>query len=195
MKVAIISDIHENFHNLILTLIELEKLKIERILLLGDLMNNGIAKILAASLIPVFGIWGNNDGDKIAITKTSLRPGSNLEMGFGTYDFLEIDGRKLFLTHYPLLAKSMAKSGDFDAIFYGHDHKKNIDTFGKCLILNPGEISGHKTGEATFAVYDTSTNEAEIKIINNSMSLKTKTVDNYLEKNKLTLGEGKTRIY
>jgi len=68
MKIAIISDIHENFHNLILALQEIEKHDIEQIICLGDLMNAGIAKILATQKIPVFMIWGNNDGEKVDIT-------------------------------------------------------------------------------------------------------------------------------
>ena len=58
MKIAIISDIHENFHNLILALQEMEKQGIQQIICLGDLMNSGIAKILATQTIPVFMIWG-----------------------------------------------------------------------------------------------------------------------------------------
>ena len=52
MKIAIISDIHENFHNLILALESMATHNIEQILCLGDLMNSGIAKILAAQDIP-----------------------------------------------------------------------------------------------------------------------------------------------
>jgi predicted phosphodiesterase len=82
MKLAIISDIHENFHNLTLFFKTIEKsnIYIHKILFLGDFINNGIAKILASSPIPVYAIWGNNDGDKVAITKTALSSGSNLEV-------------------------------------------------------------------------------------------------------------------
>ena len=73
-----------------------------------------------------------------------------------------LGGRKLFLTHYPQLVNSMAKTGDFDAVFYGHNHNKRIDRAGNCLILNPGELSAHKTGSASFAVYDSESNDAEI---------------------------------
>ena len=125
-------------------------------------MNHGIAKMLSFSSIPVFSIWGNNDGDKANIMRVALAPGSNLEIGLETFDIIEIEKRKIFLTHYPILAKPMAKSGDFDAVFYGHDHKFNLDKIGNCLIVDPGEISAHKTSKATFAIYDTETNEAEI---------------------------------
>lgn len=195
MKIAIISDIHENFHNLILALKHIKKFHVKKIIMLGDLINPAIAKVLVASEIPVFAIWGNNDGDKVAITKASLSKGSNLEMGFDTYDFLELGGRKLFLTHYPLLARSMAKSGDFDAVFYGHDHKKNLDRVGNCIIVNPGELSAHKTGKATFAIYDTDSNTAEIIELRKTVSTKTKESEEHLEKMNFTFSKTKTHKY
>ena len=68
MKLAIISDIHENFHNLILALQEMEQHDVSQIICLGDLMNTGIAKLLAAQSIPTHLVWGNNDGEKVEIT-------------------------------------------------------------------------------------------------------------------------------
>lgn len=179
MKIAIISDIHDNSHNLISFFEQIKGKNIKQIIFLGDFMNNGVAKMLASFSIPVFAIWGNNDGEKVAITKTSLSDGSNLTVGFDTFDILEFDSRKIFLTHYPTLAKPMAKSGEFDAVFYGHDHKKNIDQFGNCLVVNPGEISAHKTAEATYAIYDTDTNTAELFVIEGSISVRTDKVQQY----------------
>lgn len=173
MKIAVISDIHENAHNLVLFFKEIEKYNIEKIIFLWDFINNGIAKLLAASKIPIFAVRWNNDWDKVAITKTSLLDWSNLEVGFSTFDKLEIDWRKIFLTHYPMLAKPMAKSGDFYAVFYGHNHEKNIENINNCLLLNPGEISAHKTKTASFAIYDTEYNSWEIYELDQSISLET----------------------
>jgi putative phosphoesterase len=195
MKIAIISDIHENFHNLVLFFKEVKKYDVEKIVFLGDFINNGIAKMLASSKIPVVAIWGNNDGDKVAITKTTLSKKSNMIIGFDTYDFLEIDNRKLFITHYPLLAKPMAKSGEFDAVFCGHNHKKNMEKINNCLIVNPGEISAHKTGKASFAVYDTKTNNAEIIEIEGAISTKSKEVVAYLQKMKFDFSKSRTNKY
>jgi len=195
MKIAVISDIHENFHNLVLFLEQIQKHDIEKNIFLGDFINNGIAKILANLDIPVIAIWGNNDGEKVAITKTSLAEQSNMSIGFSTYDFLAIENKKIFITHYPLLAKPMAKSGEFDVVFYGHDHKRNIDKVEKCLIVNPGEISAHKTGRASFAIYDTKTNTAEIIDIKNAISTKTEKVAEYLSNVNFTFSKSKTHKY
>ena len=182
MKVAIISDIHDNFHNLILVLKKIKKNKdIKKIIFLGNFINNGIAKILAGLNIPVRAIWGNNDGDKSAITKTSLNTKSNMTTADNVYDFLEIENRKIFITHYPDIAKPMAKSGEFDAVFYGHNHIKNKDRIGDCLVVNPGEVSGHKNSQISFAIYDTEKNDAEIIDVEGGVFVKNKEVEEYLD--------------
>jgi hypothetical protein len=174
MKIAIISDIHDNAHNLVQALELIYKSDAEKIIFLGDFVGAAIANLLVSSEIPVFAIWGNNDGDRALITKFSLGEKSNLEVGFDIFDTFEIDGKKLFLTHYPFIAKSMAKSGDFDAVFYGHNHLKHKERIGNCLLLNPGEVGAYKTGEPTLAMYDTQTNDAEILKIPNSITANTK---------------------
>ena len=179
MKIAIISDVHDNAHNLVLVLEAINKIgEVEKILFLGDFAGAAIAGLLSASPIPVFAIWGNNDGDKYQITKFSLAEDSNMEISFTNYDILEIDDRKLFLTHFPMLAKPMAKSGEFDAVFYGHDHLKYKEFIDNCLVINPGEIGAYKTGVASFAIYDTKNNNGEILEIENSITTNTKISQN-----------------
>lgn len=195
MKIAVISDIHDNFHNLFLFFKEIKKHRIEKILFLGDFMNNGIAKVLASCEVPVVSIFGNNDGDKVAITKTALSKRSNLSVGFDTFDFLEIDSRKIFITHYPILAKPMAKSGDFDAVFYGHNHLKNIEIINSCIVVNPGELSAHKTGVASFAIYDTKSNYVEIVDIPKAITTKTKEVTENLKKIQFKFSKSKSHEY
>jgi hypothetical protein len=173
MKIAVISDIHDNAHNIVLALEEISKTDVEQIYFLGDFVGAGISKILINSSIPVYAIWGNNDGDRVVITKFSLEEGSNMSVGFDTYDVVEIDNRKIFLTHYPMIANAMAKSGEFDAVFYGHNHLKNKERINDCLVLNPGEVGAYKTGMGSYAIYDTKTNDAEIFEIENSITTNT----------------------
>jgi len=191
MKIAIISDIHENFYNLVSFYEKIEQSDVEQILCLWDLMNNGIAKILAHSGIPVQMIWWNNDGSKVAITKTSLSQGSKLSVAEESFDIFEIAGRKLFLTHYPVLARPMAKSWDFDAVFFGHTHSSFSQQVGDCLLLNPWEISTNKTGQATFALYDSDTNLAEIIKLDDLKDMTSDKVSNYRKKIWITLPNSK----
>jgi len=148
-------------------------MKILKNIVLGDLLEQQLLGYCVHSPIPVLVFGDNNDGDKCLITKFAMEEGSSLEVGFETFDILEIDDRKLFLTHFPMLAKPMASSKQFDAVFYGHNHLK-IKKNRRLFSLNPGEVGAYKTGVATFAVYDTKTNDAEIIEIDNSITTNTK---------------------
>lgn len=183
MKISILSDIHENFHNLILALQDAEKREVEYIICLGDLMNTGIARILSIQKVPVYLIWGNNDGEKVDIMRASFKDNSNLDVSLSTYDFLELGGKKIFITHYDDLAKPMADSGRYDAVFYGHDHLKSITKIKDSWVVNPGEICAQKTGISSYAIYDTSTNEIELIELKDIVTLKTDFVDQYMKDN------------
>ncbi len=195
MTLGIISDIHENFHNLILALDVLKQREVDHILCLGDLINEGVAKVLAISEIPVFMIWGNNDGEVVGVVKTAEREGSNLTVSANTYDFLRVDGRDVFLTHYDDLARPMALSGEYDAVFYGHTHLAEHTRVGECLVVNPGEIAAQKTGTSTLALYDTSTNDAELIELEGAVSLKTTTSESFLKAHKDRLDFRSASVY
>jgi len=184
MKIAIISDIHENFHNLIIALDDMKSREVSFIICLGDLMNTGIANILSIQDIPVFLIWGNNDGEVVNIVKLTNNEGSQLKVSDKTFDFLELDGKKIFITHYNELAEPMAKSGMYDAVFYGHNHSKKLEKENECWVVNPGEICAQKTGVGSYAIYDTSSNLVELIILENTITLKSPLVNDYLSKHK-----------
>jgi len=188
MRIAVISDIHENFHNLIRSLEEMENRGVEQILCLGDLMNAGVAKILAHHSIPTFLIWGNNDGEKVDIVKASYREGSQLTVSLNTYDFLELGGKKIFISHYDDLAKPMAESGRYDAVFFGHNHIASEEKVENCHLINPGEICAQKSGKSTMAIYDTEKNNVEMIELENIISLKSDLVDEYFRTNMDRLG-------
>lgn len=186
MKIAILSDIHENYHNLVLFCKKVKEIKVDQVICLGDFCNKGMAKILASTKIPTFAVWGNNDAQKMEISHlTESYLNFKTSLTDNTFDFFELDGRKFFLTHWPNLVDSMAKSGDFDAVFYGHTHRFQNEKFKNCLVLNPGEISSHVSGKCTFAIYDTEKNEAEIVELAESLSTKTERAKKYFEENDL----------
>jgi len=187
MKVAVISDIHENFHNLILALKEIEDRKADCIICLGDLINAGIAKVLSIQSVPVYMIWGNNDGEKVDIVKTAYRDNSNLKVSLNVYDFLELDGRNVFVSHYDDLARPMAKSGMYDAVFYGHNHIRSIEHIGDTVVANPGELAAQKSGIASFLMYNTEDNSCALIELEGSISLKSDLVDDYFRTHKEAL--------
>jgi putative phosphoesterase len=178
MKILIISDIHENFDNLVRVFQETKDKNIKQIICLWDLMNNWIAKVIVKHGIPVHLIWWNNDGTKVAITKTFLSSWNTVSDTL--FDIVEFWGKRIFLTHYNNIAESMAKSWDYDAVFYWHDHLQHISIIWDCLLLNPWEVSAHKTHQATYAIYDTDTNDAHIYQLESSTNVRSKETWDYI---------------
>jgi uncharacterized protein len=162
MKIAVFSDIHDNFHNLRLALAEMRRRNITRAYCLGDFISPGIVKQIIDSGIIVFAVWGNNDGEKSRIAKMSCESQGVFQIADTTFSSAEVDGRKIFLTHHSDFAASLARSGDYDAVFYGHDHKEYYALIKNgCILANPGEISSHVTDRSTFLIWDTVSNEIE----------------------------------
>lgn len=173
MKLALLSDIHENYYNLLACIEDMRKEGIEQILFLGDFMNAGIARTLATCGIPVHAILGNNDGDVVSLMAESLREQSAMHLEQKTYSRLEIAGRRIFLTHYPDLVPVAVRSTCFDLVCYGHTHECFSAAYGNCLVVNPGELSAHKFGKATYAVYGTEEHTVRIKELTHCITIRT----------------------
>jgi len=82
----------------------------------------------------------------------------------------------------------MAKSGEYDAVFFGHNHIQSKEKINDCWVVNPGEIAAMKTMKATFAIYDTSNHDIEIIELKNSVSLKTPLMEAYFKEHGEKMG-------
>ncbi|QQS61443.1 MAG: YfcE family phosphodiesterase [Candidatus Moraniibacteriota bacterium] len=161
MIIAIISDIHDHFDYLSWAMNEISQKDVEYILCLGDIVSPFAIKKLSQSPLPVFSIFGNNEGDRARIIRESLREGSSVTMADGEYSEWEKEGKKYFLSHYPDIAEYAACSGKYEAVFHGHTHKKRNEKISHVPIINPGEICGSVTGIVSFALFDTSMKSVE----------------------------------
>jgi len=155
MKIAVISDIHENINNLKKCKEILDNKNINFVIVLGDLVNPGIAKYLGENFKGVC-ILGNNDGDIYNISKNL---GENFDFISKTYTEYELENKKFFLTHYDDLAQVMDKETQ-DFILYGHNHIKFAKIIRNCLVLNPGTLGGIRNSPS-FAIIDTKTKNHE----------------------------------
>lgn len=157
MKLAILSDIHDRLDHLALVLDHESVRTADHLCFLGDFC----APFTLAALIdgypgPIDCVFGNNDGDYFLLCQfasnhervTFHQPLAELELG----------GKKIALHHYPEIGKRLAQSGEYDAVFSGHDHQRYTEMFGETLWANPGEIMG-RFGKVSFGIYDTETGE------------------------------------
>jgi putative phosphoesterase len=157
MKVAILSDIHDNIWKLETLLAGLEA---DALIFCGDFCAPfTLAQICESFAGPIHIVFGNNDGDKLLLAQVAGRF-SHVTL-HGEFAELELDGRRLAVTHYPEIGQALAQGGVHDLVCHGHSHERVIERAGETLRVNPGEVMG-RFGLSTYAVYDTVTGRAEI---------------------------------
>jgi putative phosphoesterase len=166
MKIAIVSDTHNNWANFKKAIEWIKKEKIQLILHCGDICSqetlDDANKLFDAKIKFV---KGNGDHGLDLPEKMELEVEGNPSAGASTELSRMSSGRvKIAFCHFPDLAKKMAQSGKFDVVFYGHTHRPWEEKIKKCHMINPGELAGHFY-KATFAVYDTNTEKLELKVL------------------------------
>ncbi len=162
MKIAVFSDIHDHHDNLEKFFENIKDKNVQELICLGDFISPGIVKRIIDSGFKTYAVWGNNEGEIMKITRFVMETNGNFVLSSNTESILEIDKKRVYLNHYPEIINSMAKSGDFDAVFYGHNHQEFYKQLQNgCIICNPGEICGYKTNRVTYAIWDTQSNTVE----------------------------------
>lgn len=164
MRIAILSDIHDNLWNLAAALDAIKDA--DALICCGDLCSPFVIDELTRFERDIHIVFGNNDADLYRITaKAVKRPNCHVH---GELFQATFDGRRFAVNHFDYLARPMAKSGDYDVVCFGHNHEFEISQERSCLLINPGPIMGAKFSsgewedvEATFVVYDTGSNTAE----------------------------------
>ncbi len=157
MIVAVISDSHDNLRKVEELLNFLHKNPVDLVIHCGDIVSPFTLKLLLEGLnSDFFGVFGNNDGEVAGLLKVS---GGLMEK---PPLLKEIGGLKFAVMHEPLFVDSLASSGDFDFILYGHTHQAESYSVGNTKVVNPGELCGYLTGKSSFAILNTTQKEVEI---------------------------------
>jgi putative phosphoesterase len=163
MRVAVISDIHDNLWNLTAAIEHLSATA-EVLICCGDLCSPFVMDLLARFPRRVEIVFGNNDADLFRITRKS----SERVRVHGEFFETVLDGKKIAVNHFDYLARPIAASGQYDMVCYGHNHDFSVTRVGRTLALNPGPIMGARFPGGqwedvlpTFAVVDTGTLQVE----------------------------------
>lgn len=169
MLVAIISDIHNNEVNLKKVLGYCAEKKIGKIICCGDLASNETLDFLCDNFSgEIFYALGNMEAGHLTMSvlkNTAHLPDGSIRYKniFINQKFGEtvIDGKKIAFVHYPDQAKSLAETGKYAFVFYGHTHKPWEEMIEKCKMLNPGNVTGDLY-PPTFATWDTENDQFEL---------------------------------
>jgi putative phosphoesterase len=154
MKLAVLSDIHDNIWKLAAAMPQVAAA--DAVLFCGDLCSPFTLDRLArgAAGKPVHVVWGNNEGDVRLMLK--ITAGLDHLTLHGPLAELELDGMRVAVNHYPEIARRLAASGAYDLVCYGHDHQAHEERLAGTVLLNPGEVMG-LYGRSTWAAFDTAT--------------------------------------
>lgn len=172
MKIAIISDTHDNLATLDKFLDHIKKNPVGAIIHCGDIAEGETLARLAENFSgPILAVFGNMDYRQSLEAAAEKFPGQ-IQL-FKDFGHAEIGGLKIGFCHFPEAAKHACENNRFDFVFYGHTHKPWLETINDCRLANPGTLAG-MFYQATFAILDASTKKLELKIVSRLDSAKTK---------------------
>jgi len=160
MKVAIISDIHDNLVNLEKCLNWCQENKVKNIICCGDVTNGETLKLLAENFAgKIYLVNGNVE----LYDKEEIKQYKNIKY-FGRIGRFELNKKNIGFCHELYLVEKILEKGKCDIIFYGHTHKPWEEKVHETKIINPGTLGGVFT-RATFAVWDTKSEKLELKLL------------------------------
>jgi hypothetical protein len=165
MKIAVISDIHDNLStlNIFFELIakETEENKIENIICCGDVTNEKTLKELSLKFTKtIYLIKGNGE----IYQEENLEKYKNIKY-LGRYNTIELGNFKIGICHEPIFIKTLLeKEKNLNFIFYGHTHKPWLSMKNKATIINPGTLGG-VFQKSSFAIWDSNNGKIKLKLL------------------------------
>lgn len=160
MKIAIISDIHDNLENLRRCLNWYRSQNIKHLICCGDIYNSETLKYLAENFDEKINlVYGNMEIYK----ESELEQYDNINF-LGRFDVTTINSKRIGICHEPEFIEKILEQSKCEVVFYGHTHRPWDERQNGVRIVNPGTLGG-LFQKATFAVWDTETGELELKLV------------------------------
>ena len=146
MKICIVSDSHDRADPLLAAVHEARREGASAVIHCGDLIGSHTLRPLRDLDVEVHLVHGNNLGDMPALWRLCESSGGRLIYHGGEAEFV-LGGRRLFVTHFPHLARGMACTGDYDVVCCGHSHAVSLTRQDnirgdRTWLVNPGTVAG-----------------------------------------------------
>ena len=157
MRSGVVSDTHNNLKN-VRKIVELFNAEgVDRVIHTGDISQAKTLEVLACLDAPLFGVFGNNDQEREALTQAIER------YGFAFQDpplHLNWCERSIIVVHDPL--EFEGHLADQELALNGHTHRYRLETSGNLVVFNPGECAGMMAGRNAIGVVDLRTLECRV---------------------------------
>lgn len=160
MKIAVISDIHDNLINLEKCLKWCRGNNIEELICCGDVTNSETLEFLSQKFTGKIHLVKGN----MEIYDEREAEKFDIYVYYGRTGRFNVGDKTVGLCHEPYLIKKILEQGECDIIFYGHTHEPWIEKQNGITTVNPGTL-GAVFQKATFAVWDSESGELELKIL------------------------------
>ena len=156
-RIAVVADSHDNLTLIKKAVAVIREGRADAIFHGGDFVAPFTAAGFRRADVPLYGVYGNNDGDRAALRR-AYAPWGTLSPDPFRFDFR---GFRILLTHKPRLAREAAATPGYDLIAFGHDHHVRVEC-GDALVLCPGELCGWVTGRASIALVELGLSDVDI---------------------------------
>ncbi len=146
VKICIVSDSHDRADPLLAALQAARREGAELAIHCGDVIGTQTLRPLLELEMRIHVVHGNNLGDPVSLNR--LAAGSQGLLTYHGMDAdLSLEGRRVYVTHYPHQARGMACTGDYDLVCCGHSHEAGVARQpnilgGQTWLLNPGTVAG-----------------------------------------------------
>jgi uncharacterized protein len=152
VKIGILSDSHDDVAAVRQAIGLLQHRECSFLIHAGDVCSPFIARLVRESGMAHLAVFGNNDGDRVALSKLmDIAPAPR---------HLNLEGHSIVVFHEPFINDYIDPSR-VDLLVYGHTHMAEASSRGDMRIVNPGALSGILVGRKTCAVYHTGSREVE----------------------------------
>ena len=116
MKIALMSDSHDNLNALKRAVEFCNQQKVEAVLHAGDLIAPFVNRVLKELKAPLTIVFGNNDGEKNGLRQVFQN------RIFEPPHVVTLSNRRVLMLHDPILMHDLEQSSHYDLILYGHLH-------------------------------------------------------------------------
>jgi uncharacterized protein len=156
MKIAILSDTHNQVERVRRSLDVLRDRSIHTVLHCGDIEDPPVVELFRG--FDAHFVFGNCDWDKDSLLDKMESIGATLHENFG---HLEIEDKKLAFVHgdNQRLLADLERAGCHDYLFHGHTHVRADRQVGPTRVINPGAL--HRARVKTFLLLDPATGAVE----------------------------------
>jgi len=156
VRIAVVSDTHNNLRNVARIVELLNAADVARVVHTGDITQAKTLEVLARLAAPLVGVYGNND-ERDAIAPVAARHGMQLVEGSLSF---AAAGRRIGVIHDPHHIDAALL--EHDLILHGHNHRLVLERRGRTLLFNPGECAGMLDGHNAVGVVDLTKLEVEL---------------------------------